>query len=262
MKQAAAGWTRNLLKNPHRRKDKNRRVQGMFDAIAPHYDLLNHLLSLNLDKTWRKRAAHMLNLQPGQTVIDLCCGTGDLALLIARQEPELKEVIGIDFSPKMLRLAEKKQQQQTADKNDNRHNPININWLQSDAADLPLSDAAAERMTCAFGIRNLQNTDVGLREWYRVLKPNGCLAILEFSMPKNCFFNYLYQLYFRLVLPVVGSMISKDAYNAYSYLPESVLSYKTDKEMTASLTKAGFQKVNIQKLTFGVVSLITAEKPD
>lgn len=260
MKQADR-WTRTLLRDPHKQADKRRRVQAMFEQIAPRYDFLNHLLSFNQDKTWRKRAAQAAGLTEGQTVIDMCCGTGDLVFSLAETQPGLQEIIGVDFAAEMLTHAGRKEETWRTAGDRNNHNSLEIKWLKGDAAKTPLPGELADCITCAFGIRNLQEPEEGISEWYRLLKPEGRVVVLEFSLPDNPLWRLVYQSYFRLVFPLIGGMISKDIYNAYSYLPSSVCNFNTHSQLTLLLENAGFSEIKTHKLTLGTVCLITAVKP-
>ncbi len=254
-------WTRKILKNPHRLGDKRRRIQEMFSVIAGTYDLLNHLLSLNLDRRWRRKAARLVQMQPGQKVLDLCCGTGDLAFTFAELYPELKFVAGIDFAESMLRIALDKLNLRRGKAYLGRCNLPYIKWLCADAEYMPFADRQFDCISCAFGIRNLQNLFTGLHESYRVLKSGGRLVILEFSMPQNRGLSWLYSGYFRLVLPLIGSMIAKDAKGAYHYLPESVRSFSSAKELTETIQKAGFEAIHVETLSGGIVAAYVARKP-
>ena len=233
----------------------------MFSAIADTYDLLNHLLSLNLDRRWRRQAAKLAQMQPGQKALDLCCGTGDLAFTFARLYPALQVVVGVDFSEAMLVIAKHKSKILLSRNDVDRCNIPNIRWLCSDAACLPVADRRFDCVSCAFGIRNLQNLSPGLQESFRVLKPGGRLVILEFAMPKNRLSAWLYAGYFRLVLPLIGSIISKDAKGAYHYLPESVRSFRSAEEVTEIIRKAGFEAVHVETLSGGIVAAYVARKP-
>jgi len=261
MKQESAKrWTRNELKNPHRLSDKSQRVHQMFDSIAGTYDRINHLLSLNQDRSWRKRAVMQAQIQPHQELLDLCCGTGDMALEFIKAQPGLKSVTGVDFSEKMLRLARKKTAHLLARNTDDRYKNINIKWLRQDATKLELPDNQFDCISCVFGLRNLQNLNAGLNEILRVLKPAGKLLVLEFAMPKNRLLSWAYQSYFRLVLPVIGSIIAGNRGDAYRYLPESVRSFDTSDQFCGKLYKNGFEVVRAEHLNWGAVQLYLARK--
>ncbi len=221
-KQADNRWSSKDLADPHQLADKHHRIQAMFSQIAGTYDLLNHLLSLNMDKRWRRKTVKQLKISPGQSVLDICCGTGDLALEFLRQEPQLQSITGLDFVKEMCQLAQEKSDRITAK---NKHNSFDIKWLCGDAQQLSFEDSQFDYVSCAFGIRNLQEPKRGINEAYRVLKSGGRIVILEFSMPENVIMRWGYQVYFRLVLPLIGSMIARDKSRAYKYLPDSVRSF-------------------------------------
>jgi len=254
-------WTRTTLKAPHDLEDKRGRIQEMFSAIAGTYDLLNHLLSLNLDRRWRRKAAKLAPMQPGQKVLDLCCGTGDLAITFAELYPELTIIVGVDFAEAMLGIANNKMRTGRAKEYFGRCNFPYIKWLCSDAECLPFADEQFDCVSCAFGIRNLQNLLCGLQESYRVLKSGGHLVILEFAMPNHRLFEWLYAGYFRLVLPLIGSIIAKDAQGAYHYLPESVRSFSSAAELTETIRKTGFEAVHVERISGGIVAAYVARKP-
>jgi len=276
MNQETATWNRTNLKDPHKLPDKRRLVRVMFSAIAHRYDLLNHILSLNMDRSWRRRAVELAQPKPDQAVLDLCCGTGDLALQFARTEPRLSKIVGVDFSEEMLEIARNKQrkkqplkqlsnqpfkQSENQPKNQTcRYNHPIIKWLCEDAENVPLPGEQFDCVTCAFGIRNLQNLQTALREMFRLLKPRGRLVILEFAMPRNHLLSALYECYFKLVLPCLGSIISNDKYGAYRYLPHSVISFPNAHKLKQLIKQANFSTVRIEYLCRGVVLAIVAEK--
>ncbi len=253
-------WNRENLKNPHGMPDKAQRVRQMFSSIAAHYDRLNHLLSLNQDRRWRKKAVQSAAAAPGQKLLDLCCGTGDLALAFAEMKPRLSQITGLDFSEPMLTLARQKQQAFLAQNPGDAHNQINFQWLCADALNLPFPPASFDRVSCAFGLRNLQNLPQGLNEIYRVLQPSGKAVILEFALPRHPLLAGLYSLYFRLVIPLAGSIISGDRSGAYHYLPQSVLRFLDRPQLEQSLIQAGFAAVHTELLSGGLVLLIVADK--
>ncbi|MBM3814269.1 MAG: bifunctional demethylmenaquinone methyltransferase/2-methoxy-6-polyprenyl-1,4-benzoquinol methylase UbiE [Acidimicrobiia bacterium] len=226
-------------------------VRRMFDDVAPRYDLLNHLLSLNVDKYWRNRTAARLEeilRRPNIKAVDLCCGSGDLLLTLQRQAPV--PLTGSDFSHQMLRVA--------AEKIRKRGAPSLL--FEGDAMRLPLADQSIDLVSAAFGFRNLVNYRLGLQEMLRVLKPGGTAAILEFSTPPNPAFRALYDFYSRRVLPVVGGWISGSR-EAYRYLPESVRKFPAAPELAAQMREAGFVEVRFHRMTFGIVSLHIGTRP-
>lgn len=225
----------------------------MFTAIAGSYDLLNHLLSFNLDRLWRRRAAQLAHLKPGQRALDLCCGTGDLAFAFDHAQGDLTEITGVDFAPTMLTRATAKAR---------RHHNTNIyKWLCADVQSLPLPSQHFDAAGCAFGIRNLQDPGATFREIFRVLKPGGRVVILEFSLPTNPLLAWGYACYFRLVLPLLASIITYDGGGAYRYLPESVRTFHAAEQVEAMLRQAGFVSVQREKLTAATVLVFSASKP-
>src|SRR5262245_62273348 len=187
----------------------------MFGHIAPTYDLLNHLLSLNVDHYWRCRTTRLVRPSTGGPMLDHCTGTGDLALAYDRAAGGRVPIVGADFCHEMLARATVKTRQ--------RHASDRIRYLEADAQRLPLPDDSFQITTVAFGLRNVTDTDRGLAEMVRVTRPGGRVAILEFSRPRHWLFGSLYQFYFRRVLPFVGQLVSRSKESAYRYLPARVL---------------------------------------
>jgi demethylmenaquinone methyltransferase/2-methoxy-6-polyprenyl-1,4-benzoquinol methylase len=224
------------------------RIAGMFDAIAPRYDLLNHLLSAGIDKRWRAKAIASLRLSGRETLIDVCTGTADVALAATAA----RRVLGVDFAGAMLAIGVGK----VLAAGQSRR----IALVRGDAMRLPAGDASADAVTVAFGIRNVQKPEVGCAEMARVLRQGGRLAILEFGMPRIPGVSALYRWYFSRVLPFIGRRISGHT-AAYSYLPASVGTFPPPTEFMAMLRQAGFSEVRAVPLTFGIVYLYTAMKP-
>ena len=225
-------------------------VRQMFSAVAPRYDLLNHLLSFNVDRWWWRRAARSFTpilARPEARVLDLCCGTGDLALALRRQTRDnLPPILAADFSHAMLERATRK------------FRGRNLTALEADALRLPFPDSAFDLVVSAFGFRNLANYQTGLREMRRVLRPEGECGILEFQEPRG-FTGAVYGLYFRRVLPVVGTMIS-GVRGAYGYLPASVRRFPGAEEMLALMRAAGFREVSWTPYTLGIAGLFRGKK--
>ena len=238
--------------------DASQKVRQMFTEIAPRYDLLNHLLSLQLDRLWRARAAKLLRpvfLNRETQVLDLCCGTGDLAIVLNGRYRA--HVTGVDFAHSMLVRARKKSARLHS-KTLAQLRPIR--YIEADALRLPFADSTFEVVTTAFGFRNLANYEAGLREIHRVLKPGGTIAILEFAEPPEGVLGDLYRWYFCNVLPKIGGLISGDQ-AAYKYLPKSVARFFRPPELAALLTAIGYQSVDYRVWTFGTVALHTALRP-
>jgi demethylmenaquinone methyltransferase / 2-methoxy-6-polyprenyl-1,4-benzoquinol methylase len=226
------------------------RIAGMFDAIAPRYDLLNHVLSAGLDRRWRDVAVKALALGDDARVLDLCSGTGDLALATVRASTRAS-VVGVDFAGEMLRLGAAKVQAASLGSR--------IRLVRGDAASIPVGTATCDAATIAFGIRNVAEPERALREIARVLKPGARLAILEFGQPRIPGVRTLYSWYFRYLLPLVGRLISKHQ-SAYSYLPASVGTFPPPAEFSKTLAATGFSQVRAVPLTFGIVYLFIGER--
>lgn len=260
-------WDDELLKNPHAVADKRSRVQRMFSAIAPSYDINNRLHSLWMDQHWRRKAVRLASLKPTDRVVDVACGTGDLSLKFAVKlcldaiesrtaRPGFGQVIGVDFTYAMLPLARRKSQrigEETAggDPADGLW-PGVVQWINGDALALPLPDGSADVVSIAFGIRNVIDPPAAIREFHRVLRPGGRVIILEFSLPTNAALRGLYNFYFRKVLPRTASLISGDKTGAYKYLPESVNTFIGREQMMEMMRSAGFAEVEQFPMTFGV----------
>jgi demethylmenaquinone methyltransferase/2-methoxy-6-polyprenyl-1,4-benzoquinol methylase len=227
------------------------RVAGMFDAIAARYDLLNHLLSAGLDRGWRTRAIRSLGLSGREDVIDVCTGTADVALAAARSRNGARRVVGVDFSGEMLRIGAAKVR---ATRGTGR-----VLLARGDATRLPAASESADGATVAFGIRNVEQPQAALAEMFRVLRPGGRVAVLEFSIPASPLIRALYMPYFRHILPRIGRVVSGHG-SAYTYLPASVGAFVPPATMIAMLEGCGFRDVRATPLTFGIVTLYTAVK--
>jgi demethylmenaquinone methyltransferase/2-methoxy-6-polyprenyl-1,4-benzoquinol methylase len=229
------------------------RIAGMFDAIALRYDALNHLLSAGLDRRWRRRAVRALALTGRERVLDMCTGTGDLAIeaATARSGPA-HQVVGIDFSGEMLRLALRKVRAAGL--------AARIRIVRGDATAVPLPDASMDAALVAFGIRNVLDPERACAEFRRVIRPDGRLAVLEFGSPRMPVLRALYLWYFRRILPLVGRLVSRHQ-DAYTYLPASVIEFPTGEAFAALLRRAGFDEVRYERLSFGIVYLYVARRP-
>ena len=231
--------------------DASRRVREMFTQIAPRYDLLNHVLSLQMDRMWRARTAKILRPILDRTdakILDLCCGTGDLAFALSRRTKG--KVWGADFAHTMLVRANAKGATGVNGR---------VRFLESDALNLPFADESFDLVTAAFGFRNLANYEAGLREMRRALKPGGTIGILEFTEPPAGWFGDFYRWYFRKILPKVGGAISGDA-GAYKYLPSSVARFFRPEELCELMRGVGFKNVEAAVWTGGTVALHTGLK--
>ena len=227
------------------------RIRRMFDGIAPKYDLLNHLLSLNIDKAWRKRTTRMVRPTTGP-VLDLCTGTGDLAFEYDRANGGKVPIVGADFSGEML--------MQAVEKSRRRGSHPRIRFVQTDAQCLPFPDDTFEVVAVAFGLRNVTDIDRGLAEMARVARPGGQVAVLEFSRPRHWFFGRAYRAYFRYVLPIVGQMFSRSGEKAYVYLPASVMEFPDGEALSERMRAVGLRDVHFTPFTFGIATLYVGTK--
>ena len=225
-------------------------IAAMFDHISPKYDALNHLLSLNIDKVWRKKTAKVVAKYQPQAILDLATGTADLAIALAKHNPQA-HIIGMDISEKMLEIGKAKVAKRGLENQ--------IELQVGDAAALPFENNSVDAVTVAFGVRNFENLDKGLSEISRVLKPNGQAVILEFSMPEQFPVKQLYRLYFKHFLPKIGKWVSKDA-NAYSYLPESVEHFPKPNDFLRIMAEKGLGDGTAKQLSFGIATLYTSIK--
>jgi ubiquinone/menaquinone biosynthesis methyltransferases len=226
-------------------------VRAMFSGIAGRYDFLNHLLSANIDKRWRRLVARKLEVsleKEGARALDIACGTGDLSLALA--EGTKAQIIGTDFCRPMLEIAARKSVSSGA----------RIPFIEGDALSLPFADESFDAVTIAFGLRNLSSVEGGLKELFRVLKPDGRAAILEFSSPVVPGFRGLFRFYFTRVLPHIGGMLSGSR-SAYEYLPDSVSRFPDQKRLAEMMQSAGFEEVEYKNLTGGIAALHLGTRP-
>jgi len=226
-------------------------IAGMFDAIARRYDTLNHLLSAGLDRRWRARAVASLGLTGRERLLDMCTGTADLAIAAVTDRHRAKDVVSIDFSSEMLTIARQKVRAAGLESR--------IRLARGDATAMPLPEASFDAATVGFGIRNVVDPLAACREFHRVLRPGGTLAVLEFGSPTGTGLRQAYAWYFQHVLPRIGRLVSKhDA--AYSYLPASVNAFPSGAAFARILQQAGFHDVQFRRLTFGIVYLYLARR--
>ena len=228
---------------------KKEQVELMFDAIAPKYDLLNRILSLGIDISWRKKVIKIIKKADSKFILDIATGTGDLAIALAKTDTT--KIIGLDLSEQMLSFGREKIK--------NNHLDSKIEMIKGDSEHLEFPDNHFDAVTAAFGVRNFGNLNKGLAEMYRVTKKDGNLVILEFSKPSNKFFKTIYYFYFCYVLPFIGKLISKDS-RAYTYLPESVEAFPSGNEFVKILEEIGFKTIKWIPLTFGISSIYWAKK--
>ena len=229
-----------------------RRIAGMFDAIAHRYDRLNHLLSAGFDRRWRRVAVAALDLRDGARVLDVCTGTADLAMTASRAQPAPGAVVGVDFAGAMLALGQRKLQAAGL-------GPV-VRLVRGDACRLPCASETLDAVMVGFGIRNVVDTRRAVDEMFRVLKPGGRLAILEFGEPRVPVLRVIYLWYFRRILPLIGRLLSKHT-EAYAYLPASVSAFLTPDALAALLRASGFFEIRVDRLTCGVVYLYVGRKP-
>ena len=249
MGEAPAGWDESALADPHGDPQKASRVRSMFDRIAPSYDLNNRLHSLGRDQAWRRRTVRAASVSEGETVVDVACGTGDLA--VAFDATPARRIVGLDFAPRMLALARAKARRAGA----------RVDLARSDAMRLPLATGSADVVTIAFGIRNVADPAAAIAELHRVLAPGGRLLILEFGTPRQPMLRRLYSFYFHQVLPRTATWIARDKSGAYRYLPKSVDAFLDARRLRAMMRDAGFAEPDATPLTFGIAMLYRAVKP-
>ena len=231
----------------------SRRVRSMFASIATRYDFLNHLLSLNVDRLWRRFTTRTVPPEPGVPVLDCCTGTADLALAYHRASRGRSPIVGADFCHEMLRIGNRKVGQAKAE--------ANVVLIEADAQRLPLPDNTFGVVTVAFGLRNVADTRRGIDEMIRVARPAGKVAILEFSRPRGRVLGRVYLAFFRHVLPRVGQALAPNDLDAYSYLPASVLQFPDGQAMLDLLASRGLVDLRMFPLTFGIATLYVGVKP-
>ena len=228
---------------------KKEMVQDMFNDIAPRYDLLNHLLSADIDKIWRKKVRKSLEENQPETILDVASGTGDLAIELSKLP--VKKIVGMDIAAEMLDIGRKKIKKKGLE--------YLIEMEVGDSENMKYKDASFDVVTVAFGVRNFENLDKGLKEMYRVVKTGGRVAVLEFSKPSVFPMKQVYQFYFRYILPGIGKLVSRNE-TAYTYLPNSVAAFPEGDEFMQRLKKAGFRNIKQNRLTFGISTLYIADK--
>ena len=230
---------------------KKEQVEEMFDSIAPTYDKLNHILSLNIDRIWRRRVMRIVRRSKAVRIMDVATGTGDLAIAMAKRV-DRTQILGVDLSEEMLAVARQKIQKQGLEER--------IMLEKGDAENLSMvADGSIDAVTVAFGVRNFENMERGLREMWRTLKDGGKLVVLEFSTPKNRFIRWIYAQYSHRIIPRIGSLISKDK-RAYVYLPESVDEFPSPERFSEMLQEAGFKSVKRRSQSFGIAYIYEAIK--
>lgn len=229
--------------------DSTEDIREMFNDISGRYDFLNHFLSFGFDIIWRKKMINGMKKYKPQNILDVATGTGDLAIAMRKIKPQ--KIIGIDIAEKMLEKGRKKIKRKKVDSL--------IQLLNGNAEALPFNHAEFDAVVVAFGVRNFQNLDKGLSEMYRVLKNDGNIWVLEFSIPKEFPVKQMYHFYFKKILPFIGRLISKN-HSAYQYLPESVQEFPYGKAFLLQLRKIGFENVKMRKLSFGIATIYYGKK--
>lgn len=228
------------------RSDRASRVRALFNRIAPRYDLVNDVQSFGLHRFWKRRLIRMANPRKGEKALDVCCGTGDITLAIARKGVE---TIGVDFSPGMLDQARQRS-----------GSAVQATFIEADALRLPFEDAQFDIVTIAYGLRNLEEFEAGLREMARVLKPGGRMLVLDFGKPDNRLWRRLYFAYLGWMVPIFGALFCGDS-AAYSYILESLKHYPAQRGVAERMSAMGFRNVSIDAILGGVMSINLGQKP-
>jgi demethylmenaquinone methyltransferase/2-methoxy-6-polyprenyl-1,4-benzoquinol methylase len=239
----SAAWDRAALRNPHSAPDKAARVERMFDAVAPRYERVNAVASLGRDAAWRRRAVASAQVNSGDVVLDLCCGTGDMLRAFDAGPTRPGRLIGLDFSAEMLRHGAYP------------HLAAPLTLIRADAQRLPLADASVDVISCAFGVRNLADLGAGLREAGRVARPGARIVILEFATPRNPVLRWAYQNYCEHMLPLLAAWVSTERVGAYRYLARSIRTFETVESMLRRLRDAGFERAVAAFMHLGGVVL-------
>ena len=227
-------------------------IEDMFDGIARRYDLLNRLLSLRQDVFWRRSMISALDIAGPAAVLDVACGTGDVIIELIRRHPDLRQIIGLDFSMRMLHIARHKIKTLGYQKN--------VTLVAGNGLSLPIAPGSMDAVTIAFGIRNIMDRKSALAGFYNCLKPGGKLAVLELTTPEQRFFNTICLLYFNTILPRIGSLLSKNL-GAYHYLPASVIAFPRSAAFAALMRQVGFTDIRWKKMTMGICTLHLGVKP-
>ena len=227
-------------------------IKAMFASISKTYDFLNHLLSLNFDKRWRRFAAGLSDVREDSKVLDVCAGTGDLAMAYSEHVGSAGRVIATDFCHEMLTLGQRKMRRSDNDKA--------ILLVEADTLSLPFPTNTFDVVAVAFGIRNVEDLHRGIEEMARVARPGGRVVILEFSAPRNPLFRGAYHLYFSRILPLIVKLISRSEVGAYIYLPASVISFSTDVQLEEIMRECGLSEITVQQQTVGIVTVHVATR--
>jgi demethylmenaquinone methyltransferase/2-methoxy-6-polyprenyl-1,4-benzoquinol methylase len=228
------------------------RVRQMFGSIAGKYDRMNHLLSMNVDRYWRWRTTRLVRPEGSAPILDVCTGTGDLAVAYWKRAGGRTDVVAADFCREMLDVGEQKKRRKGIDGR--------VTFVEADTQQLPFADDTFQIVCVAFGLRNVADTDLGLQEMTRVCRPGGRVAVLEFSMPERQPIRSLYGWYFRNVLPRVGQWLARNDHAAYDYLPQSVGEFPQGEQLTQRMRQAGLREAHYHPLSFGVATLYVGTK--
>ncbi len=231
----------------------NDRVQRMFGEIAPKYDMMNHLLSMNVDRYWRWRTTRIVGAHNDLPILDVCAGTGDLAFAFYRRTEGKIPIVASDFCPEMLEVGEKKKRKAGIDDR--------LTFVEADAQQLPFDEGKFQIVAVAFGLRNVADTDCGIREMTRVCSHGGQVAILEFSIPTRQPIKAIYGWYFRHILPRIGRIFTRSTDDAYDYLPSSVREFPSGEALAERMRAAGLDDIHLHPLTFGIATLYVGVKP-
>ena len=234
-------------KYSHIGHDKKNFVQNMFDKISPKYDFFNHLTTFYIDKYWRNRFIKKLNIKNDATILDIATGTGDIIIQICKNK--VVNGVGLDCSKKMLKIANIKSKKKEL---------TNLKFIHGYAENLPFENDSIDMITISFGFRNFNNYETALNEIYRVLKPEGKLAILEFCRPKNSLFQKIFSFYFNKIIPIIGKILTGE--KIFDYLPESVNNFFSKNELLEKIKTFGFKNTCAKNLTFGICSIVIGSK--
>ena len=237
------------------------RVRQMFGEISGRYDFLNHFLSGGTDYYWRWRTVRIAAPRGTAPILDVCTGTGDLALAYWNRTRRQIEVVGTDFTPEMLQIAERKRDGQLGKSSQGSDTASPLTFLEADTQHLPFEDNKFQLVSVAFGIRNVSDTVLGLREMLRVCQPGGRVVVLEFSLPGNPLLRWMYLQYFRFILPRIGQLVARNQQSAYNYLPASVSEFPYGDRFADLMRTAGMIDVTWKPLTFGIATLYIGHKP-
>ena len=256
MTNVGPSWTQDQLqRDPHANPEKATRVQSMFSAIAPSYDLNNRIHSFGLDQSWRKRTVREVSARLGslrdKKVLDVACGTGDLTELFYKAGAN---ATGGDYTPAMLEIAKTKSRKLN-------NSSDRIRYVNADATKLAFDNATFDAVTIAFGLRNVSSPDQAIAEFFRVLRPGGVLAILEFDQPRSRLIRFFHNLYTERIMPFTATLIARDRSGAYKYLPRSVATFLSPQGIAQFAAASGFKNIQHHSLTFGTCALTLATRP-